>query len=65
MRPDALIGTLEDRGIVGARARMFLVRLDEPRVVRGHRRLVGHLERPVRGVLRDLEEKRLPLASDR
>ena len=55
---DALVGALDHRHVVGPRARVLLVRLHEPRVSRRDRRLVGHLERPVRGVVGDLEEER-------
>ena len=58
---DALVGALEHRDIVRTGAGVGIMRLNEPRVTGRDRRLVGHLERPVRGVVGDLEEERLVL----
>ena len=55
---DALIGALEHRDVVGARAGRIVERAEVPGVVARHGRLVGQLVRPVRGVVRDVDEER-------
>ena len=58
--PDALVGALEDGHVVRARGGPLVHRLHEAGVVGRHRRTIRHLERPVRGVVRHLEEERRP-----
>lgn len=55
---DALIGALEHRDVLRARARRIVEGSEVPGIIACPGRLVGRLVRPMRGVVRDVDEER-------